>query len=414
MAFSVPHPALMTHRAAHARPRGLASQAAGGARTEIVDAAAFLAREAEFHALAEASPEANAFLEPAMLDAAQRADPSVPIIILLAWEDGAEDCMIGAWAFARRTGLFERLHAPAVPFGTLATPVIRPGWTETVLAAWLAHLDAERAMPKLLELTPVDATGPVGLAIDRLVAARRCSRHIVARHHRPMLESNLDADTYLRQAVSGSRRSKLRQLRAKLGRKGALRRVVHEGGAVPGATEQFLTLEARGWKGRRGSAIVVNPARAAFVRGMLGALSERGCAAISALTLDERPVSMCVLLRSGRTAYTWKIAYDEAVGACSPGYQLALDDTAMLLADPAIARTDSCAAGEIGIMSELWRERAESVDVFLGVPPGGGARFKAVMAALTVIRLVPELRRRLQLRSRLKAIIRTLRVGRRR
>jgi len=414
MAFSVPHSALSDHRVAHARPRGLATRAAGGARTEIVDAAAFLAREAEFHALAEASPEANAFLEPAMLDAAQRADPSVPIIILLAWEDGAEDRMIGAWAFARRTGLFERLHAPAVPFGTLATPVIRAGWSETVLAAWFAHLDAERTMPRLLELTPIDAAGPVGLALDRLVATRRCSRHIVARHRRPMLESALDADTYLKQAVSGSRRSKLRQLRARLGRKGTLRRVVHEGSAVSGATEQFLALEARGWKGRRGSAIAVDPGKVAFVRGMLGALAERGCAAISVLMLDERPVSMCVLLRSGRTAFTWKIAYDEAVGACSPGYQLALDDTAMLLADPAVARTDSCAAGENGIMSELWRERAESVDVFLGVRPGGDARFRAVMTALTVVRLVPELRRRLQLRSRLKPIIRSLRAGRRR
>lgn len=418
MAFSAPHAASTTAALAsrgggHAKA-GVPAEAVRLARTEIVDTAEFLAREADFRALADAAPEANAFLEPALLDAAQRAEPSVPIVVLLAWDAGVADRLVGAWAFARRGGPFARLLAPAVPVATLATPVIRAGWSHAVLEAWLSHIESERRLPKLIELRPVDVGGPVGRALDQLVAARRCARHVVARHRRPMLASELDPEAYLRQALSGSRRSKLRQLRARLGRKGALRRIVHEGASVPAATEQFLELEARGWKGRRRSAMGVDPVGSAFARGALGALAGRGGAAISALTLDDRPVSMCVLLRSGGTAFTWKIAYDEAFGSCSPGYQLALDDTAMLLSDPAVARTDSCAAGEVGIMSELWLERAESADMFLSARQGGSARFKAAMAALTVMRVVPELRRRLQLRSRLKPIIRVLRGGRRR
>lgn len=419
MELSAAHAGSMT--SAHANGRVAYAQACEApvdavrhARTEVVDAATFLERETEFRALADAAPEANAFLEPAVVDAAQRADPSVPIIVLLAWDVGSEDCLVGVWAFARRGGPFGRLRAPAFPLATLATPVIREGWSQSVLAAWFAHLDSDRTLPKLIELNPMDIGGPVGIALERLVATQRCARHFVARHRRPILASDLDPEVYLRQAVSGSRRSKLRQLRAKLGRKGELNRIVHEGAAVPAAAEQFLELEARGWKGRRGSAIGADPVEAAFVLGALAALAARGRAAISALTLDDRPVSMCILLRSGGTAFTWKIAYDETVGSCSPGYQLALADTAMLLSDPAVARTDSCAAAERGIMSELWMERAESADMFLSVRQGGSARFSATMTVLRVGRLVPQLRRQLHLRSRLKPILRALRGGRRR
>ncbi|MDP4025286.1 GNAT family N-acetyltransferase [Methylobacterium sp. NEAU 140] len=392
--------------------RAARAEARHAVRTEIVDPSAFLACEAAFRALADAAPETNAFLEPAVLDAAQRADPSVPIVVLLAWDAAPEGRLVGAWAFARRGGALGRLHAPAVPLGTLAVPVIRAGWAEAVLAEWFARVAADPRLPKVLELDTVDDAGPVGAALDRMVAARRISRRVVARRRRPMLASDLAPDAYLKQAISGSRRSKLRQLRAKLGRQGDLRHVVHEGEAVAAATAQFLDLEAQGWKGRRGTAMLADPRVDAFVRAALVALAGRGLAAVSALTLDGRPVSMCLLLRSGGTAFTWKIAYDEAFGSCSPGYQLALDDTAALLTDPAVARTDSCASDETGIMAGLWRERADTSDVFLGARPGRSVRFEAAMAALMAARLVPEVRRRLRLRTRLKPLLRALRVRR--
>jgi CelD/BcsL family acetyltransferase involved in cellulose biosynthesis len=383
------------------------------ARVERVDTQQFRALETAFRSLADAAPEANAFLEPALLEAAQRADPSKPIVVLLAWDAAADGRLIGAWAFSREGGLLPRLRAPAVPFASLGSPVILPDWTEDVLAAWFALLRADRTLPKLLDLNPSRDTGPFRVALDRLVARGGCASRVTARHRRAMLASDLDADTYLRGTMSGSRRAKLRQLRAKLGRQGAVQYVVHEGDAVPAAAETFLALEALGWKGRRGSAMQSDAAQADFVRRALDGLAAQGLASISELTLDGRTLSMCVLLRSGGTAFTWKIAYDESCGAYSPGYQLALEDTARLLSDPATLRSDSCAAAEVGMMSEIWGERADTADLYIGVRSGRSPIFTAEMAFLAFVRLIPELRRKLQLRSRLKPLAKRLRALRR-
>ena len=383
-------------------------------RAERVDTQRFAALAPAFRALADAAPEANVFVEPAMLEAAQSADPATPIVVLLAWDADAMDRLVGVWAFARRGGVLPCLRAPAVPFASMGSPVVLADWTEDAVAAWLGLLNADRGLPKLLDLNPARDSGPFRQALDRLAARGLCTVRVRARHRRAMLESGLDGETYLRSTLSNSRRAKLRQLRAKLGRQGEVRYVLHEGEAVAAAGEEFLALEALGWKGRRGSAMQSDEAGADFLRRALAGMVGEGAASVSALTLDGRTISMCVLLRSGGTAFTWKIAYDEAWGGFSPGYQLALDDTAMLLADPATRRSDSCAAAEVGTMSEIWAERAETADLYVGVRPGRSPRFMAAMAYLTLRQLVPELRRRLKLRSRVKPLMNRLRALRRR
>ncbi|HEY8563999.1 MAG TPA: GNAT family N-acetyltransferase [Beijerinckiaceae bacterium] len=411
LAFDLAAPARTSSLQGSGRPvaDGSSDASRQDVRTEVVDTARYLEVEAAFRALANDAPEGNAFLEPALLDAAQRATPDAPIVVLLAWDARQVARLVGAWAFVRRGRLIRRLHAPAAPFASLATPVIRAGWAEIVLANWFALIQAHPDLPKLLELTPADEGGETGSALDRLVAEGRCLQRIVARHCRPMLESNLPPNDYLRGSLSKARRSKLRQLRARLLREGEVRHVRHEGAAVPSAVEQFLALEAKGWKGRRGSALSADARDAVFVREAVTALAKRDLAAVTALTLDSRPISMCLLLRSGHTAFTWKITYDEAFGTFSPGYQLAVDDTTALLDDPRLARTDSCAADATGIMSKVWVELARAAEMFIDVRPEGTLCFALVMAALAVVRLVPELRRRLRLRSKLNDVLRPVR-----
>jgi CelD/BcsL family acetyltransferase involved in cellulose biosynthesis len=403
--FDAPAPirAEAVHPAAGVAPRSDLSDR--GLRVERVDTHRFAGLERAFRDLADATPEANVFLEPAMLDAAQKADPDTPLVVLLAWSP--EERLVGVWAFAlERGGLVARLRAPAVPLASLGSPLIRPDWARDALAAWFALLRTDRSLPKLLDLN-CRTDGAFQTALDALQTEGRCAVKVRARHRRAMLETELDAEAYLRQTLSGSRRAKLRQLRAKLGRQGEVAYVVHENAAVPAAVDQFLALEALGWKGQRGSAMQSNVKHAAFLRGGLGALAAQGRGKVSALTLDGEPISMCVLIYSGGTAFMWKIAYDEARGNFSPGYQLALEDTAMLLADPAVRLSDSCAAAEVGMMSELWQGRAPLADLLIGVRPG--LRFKGTVAFLAALGLVPELRRRLRLRAKLKPLLNRLR-----
>ena len=64
-----------------------------------------------------------------------------------------------------------------------------------------------------------------------------------------------------------------------------------------------------------------------------------------------------MVLRHGKRAYFFKIAYDEALAKSSPGVQLTLDLTRHLCSDPAIAEVDSTANAYHPMIDKIWRQR---------------------------------------------------------
>src|SRR5690606_24741993 len=146
--------------------------------------------------------------------------------------------------------------------------------------------------------------------------------------------------------LTGSRAKALRRRRRRLNESGQVACTTHLAAAEIGpALQEFLALEAAGWKGRaadRGPAILKAPALEAFVRAAVGGLAEAGLATITALRVDGRAVAMQLTIRSGGTAFTWKSAYDEGVGQLAPGIVLLQEVTAALLADRSLAGVDSC------------------------------------------------------------------------
>jgi CelD/BcsL family acetyltransferase involved in cellulose biosynthesis len=189
-----------------------------------------------------------------------------------------------------------------------------------------------------------------------------------------MLASGLDAKSYFEAALSASSRKKLRQYRRRLGEKGRLEtRHLQAPGAVRAAFEQYLALEAKGWKGRAGTALLSDANDAAVARAMIAALARDGAASIFSLELDDRPVSMQVVLRAGAIAFTWKTTYDEAFGDFSPGMLLLEDYTAALLEDAGVGAVDSCAFDATSYMA-TWMERRRVADVWIGVGPHGPFR----------------------------------------
>jgi CelD/BcsL family acetyltransferase involved in cellulose biosynthesis len=147
---------------------------------------------------------------------------------------------------------------------------------------------------------------------------------------------------------------------------------------VRAALEDFLQMEASGWKGRQHTALVSQATDAAFVRTMVGTLAERGEASVHGLYLDGRPVSLQIVLRAGPAAFTWKTAYDEAMHDFSPGMLLLEDYTAAFLADRSIAFVDSCAYDDSGFMS-VWSERQAIANVWLDARRGKSIAFAILM-----------------------------------
>jgi CelD/BcsL family acetyltransferase involved in cellulose biosynthesis len=375
-AFVAPNPPappldLATVRGA---PRTAAREDVAPISVECAGGARLLEIESAWRDLVGRAHEPNVFMDPTLIEVAER-QLSRRSATLLAWRGEA---LVGLWAFSLGAPALlpaRMLSAPAIPYGYLATPVIDRDGDEETLEAMLDFIARDPGLPKTIALDPIRLDGPTMQALVRVLQARASAPFVLSQARRPTLESELDGKQYFEKALSSASRKKLRQHRRRLEEKGKLElKVCNTPEAVGQAFEDFLRLEAAGWKGRRGTALLCDQAEAAFVRGMVAALAERGNAAVHALYLDGKPVSMQIVLRAGPAAFTWKTAYDEALHDFSPGMLLLEDYTKAFLADESIAYADSCAYDETGFMS-AWSERQAIAQVWFDARRGSSLGF---------------------------------------
>ena len=73
-----------------------------------------------------------------------------------------------------------------------------------------------------------------------------------------------------------------------------------------------------------------------FIAAAVRDLAAEGKAAINRIMVDGRAIAAAIVLRSGRCAWFWKIAYDEAFARYSPGVMLTVELTHELLDDPSV------------------------------------------------------------------------------
>src|SRR5207245_10679822 len=128
-----------------------------------------------------------------------------------------------------------------------------------------------------------------------------------------------------------------------------------------------------------------DPTIRAFLEAAGLTLARNGQAAIVRLALAGRAIAALIMLRSGDTAWCWKIAYDERHARTSPGVQLMLHATRALLADQGLAQVDSCAAPDHPMIAHIWRERWALADRLVRAGPSGHATF-AVTRTLDAVR----------------------------
>lgn len=361
-----------------------AHEFAGGAITiDVASGGRLAALQADWQDLSARADAANIFMQPELVRLAGESYPARRCCAVLAWQEtgaGGQPRLVGVWAFAigrapQSIIKATMLTAPPMPHGYLSTPVIDRDRLDSVLEAMLAHIAADESLPKIVALDAMGVDTATMQALSRVLAARGGAPCIFSQTPRPKLQSDLDGKAYLEKALSSSSRKKLRQHRRRLAGKGALEfRVLTEVEETRRAFEEFLTLEASGWKGRQGTALLSREADAHFARAMIAALAAQSDVSIHMLTLDTRPVSMQIILRAGPAAFTWKTAYDEALHDVSPGMLLLEDYTAALLADEDTAYVDSCAFDDSGYMA-TWTERATIAQLWFDTRRGHSPAF---------------------------------------
>ncbi|MEJ5080079.1 MULTISPECIES: type IV secretion system effector crotonyl transferase BspF [unclassified Ochrobactrum] len=264
------------------------------------------------------------------------------------------------------------IRAWATPFGPQGTPLIDHDDPVGVVEDLFDILARDHIkMPEVLVLPEMRADGAVAKLIRSVVVGRQLPVVSIEQKARPFLESNLDGESYFREALGAHHRRNYSRLWRRLAEKGELaHRIARTPDEVRFAFEHFLTLEASGWKGRRGTAMAVDRFRAAFAREAVNNLAERDCVRIHTLELDGRVIAILIVFTVSGEAWTWKTAYDETLAAYSPGMLLMIEVVKNHLEDPNITRTDSCAVPDHPVMSRLFKERETIETLVIGLHPG--------------------------------------------
>lgn len=277
----------------------------------------------------------------------------------------------------------------------LGTPLVRRGYEQAFWSEVLATLDNAEWAPGFLHLVGLVEDGPVhrGLAAAAAALGRPCA--VVHRTRRAMLEAGLSPEAYREAAVRKKKRKEIGRLRNRLAELGDVRfETLERPEDAPLWCEDFLTLEAKGWKGENGSALGGDAATAAFFREMFAGAFATGRLEVLRLALDGKPIAMLVNLHAPPGGFSYKIAFDEDYARYSPGVLIELENL-RLLARPGFEWMDSCAVEDHPMIDSLWRERRSIVR--LTVPLSGarrGATFRICRALEEGSALVRRLRSR--------------------
>lgn len=348
--------------------------------------------------------EENPFFSDAVLAAAREhlGDDGIRLVRIAASDERPH---ILAPIHAARLG---RL-VPAVAIwvhihGPLGTPLLDADDPDAAAVALIAAMDGDAPGRRILEFPYLPLDGAVAGALLREADRQGRPVTILGRHQRAILRHRPAGSPDFRDTIAPKKRKELaRQLR-RLGDRGALTvEHVTTTEALPAALDDFLALEASGWKGRRGTALASRPREKAFAQAAIAGAAKHGTAAIHAIRLDGKAVAMLISFRAGDTAITWKIAYDEALGRYSPGVHVMLAASEWLLAQPGIRLIDSIAVADHPMVDHIWPDRLSVGTLVIG-PKGGSAFYRiGIWLARQELRLRPLARRIVHtLRARLR------------
>jgi Acetyltransferase (GNAT) domain len=350
--------------------------------------------------LAANAIEPNAFYEPWMLMPAIRAFGAgrrLHFALVLANEPARRDgapLLCGIFPLEQQShyqGLGRKLPFKALrlwkhKYCYLCTPLVREGYGRQVIAAFFDWLDAGSHDCSLMEFRFIAGDGLFkGLLIDYF--ERHAKLHYITMYFlRAMFRPTIDADTYICAALSAKHRKMIRRQERQLSEIGRLEYdALTPDDDVALWIEEFLQLEASGWKGREKTAIASDESDQSYFRSIAKEAFRRGRLSMQALRLDGRPIAYKCDFPTGRGLFTFRIAFDENYARNSPGMLLEIENIRRLHARSQIDWVDSCNDSFSLMFNRLWLARRTILNVVVGAGKTWG---DLVVAGIPLLKLL--------------------------
>ncbi|MEO8704761.1 MAG: GNAT family N-acetyltransferase [Kofleriaceae bacterium] len=344
---------------------------------------------AAWHALVEHAAEPNPFYEPHTLLPAWRHLAPPGLRVVLVWAPNVlpnqPPHLAGLFPIIRRDR-YKGFPTPVFAtwqhlYSYLATPLVHIELATLVLQTFLGWLRTE-SDAALFECHAIRSGGAFDHAMIDTLNALGYEAFRATVHTRAAFVPAASADAYFEHSLSGKKRKELRRQERRLGELGTIA-YDETTGDLDAWIDEFVSLEATGWKGKGGTALRDDPAALAMFRAYAHGAHARGRWMAMALRLDRRAIAMKCNLLAGTGAIAFKIAYDESFARFSPGVLLEVEHVRLLHERRTPAWMDSGAAADHPMIGHLWRDR---IAIETLVVPTGRAPGLLAVAALPLLR----------------------------
>jgi hypothetical protein len=318
-----------------------------------------------WESLAAAAIEPNPFYEHWMLIPALRefADRNVRILFVYNSQGDERSAVLCGVIPIVRQSSYRKL-----PISNLSlwkhkycfhcTPLLRAGFAERVLTAYCDWAEQNSNLWSLTEFNETSGDGLFAQLVNDELARRGCRTYQVESFERAMLEPAVNGETYLQTNVSGGRLKEFRRQFNRLKEKGEVDFVeLDREEDLEDWIQNFMDLEASGWKGRAGSAMLLDEASRNFFSEVVGEAFRRSRLVMTGLRLDGKPIALKCNLLAEPGGFAFKIAFNEEYAHFSPGIQLELETILRIHRRPRIRWMDSCAVPNHPMIDHLWMER---------------------------------------------------------
>lgn len=329
-----------------------------------------------WQALADRALESNPFYEPRFLLTMLQETGAYPgLEFWLVAPRNAPDQPLGVFPLRRRRvgpGGVVQLLSPFTRGRSdarevdidLGVPLIDSLHADAVLDALLDRLDRYLWPPLALDWFGLAADGAFCLALRARMTARRQPMLDLGGWRRAMFRPAADAQTYLAAVLSKRRAKDLAQSRRQIERQGGpISFQVLAPDADPSSwIDDYVSMEAGGWKGKEGTDIGADPGIRRFFTRSLTASHAAGRVMAYRLCAGSTPIAQTwVLFGTDRAVgLAWKMAYDDAYRKMSPGLLLQIE-VIDLLHSPAspVQAIDSCATPGHPLWTWFWPDTRE-------------------------------------------------------
>jgi hypothetical protein len=209
------------------------------------------------------------------------------------------------------------------------TPLLHKEHAREALQSYFSWLNSPHAPVKLVYFEKLPAEGAVHRLLVDVIQSRSLSVRVERRYLRAIYRRTsraLDAPEWPAPARLQKRLGRQKELLQEMGTL-EFRRLEPRDDAEQWA-QDFMDLEASGWKGREDTALACSEVHAEYFREITRASHALGRLRMSGLWLNGRAIAARVGFRAGEGSFLFKIAYDERYEKYSPGNLLELEHLA--------------------------------------------------------------------------------------